>query len=100
MPCVCDSGDFCAEHPPTPAADFRNHDYRWLTYETVFNKPTFRKSNQARRVGLYAVRLDEVDIWVRDYLPDDTLHTLVRAFVPQYTEAESVIRAFSNNRWA
>lgn len=99
MPCVCDKGEFCPEHPPAPGPAFRNRDYRWLTYETVYNKPTFRKSNQARRVGLYAVRLDEVDIWVRDYLDDNTLRTLVRAFAPAYTEAESVIRAFSNNRW-
>jgi hypothetical protein len=61
---------------------FSNAGYDWLTYETVQNKIPFRKSNQARDVGLYFVELRHMRVWARDHLPQEMFSVLVESFFP------------------
>ena len=48
-----------------------NPDCDWLTYETMFNKPQFKKPCGAFKMALYRVPQSELLVWFRDDLPAD-----------------------------
>ena len=66
----------------TPDTQFKNEVFDWLTYETVLNKPKFRKTNQARPVGLYLAKLSDMQVWVRQEIPPASFAALCEAFFP------------------
>jgi len=58
----------------------KNPNQEWQTYETLFNKNKFRKSNSPFDVGLYIIPLAHVNIWVRDHIPRQQIELLVACF--------------------
>jgi hypothetical protein len=80
------------EDPP-----FVNANADWLTYETVLNKPKFRKTNQSRPVGLYAVDMAHLQLWIRSGMPRGSFQALCAAFFPDHTPAE--IQRLTNASW-
>lgn len=76
---------------------FVNTGFEWLTYETVLNKPKFRKTNQARKIGLYAADMANLQLWVRSDFPDGAFQALCASFFPDHTPAE--IQRLSDASW-
>jgi hypothetical protein len=74
-----------------------NNNFEWLTYETVLNKPKFRKSNQPRQIGLYAASMLNMQIWVRTGIPPEAFAALCEAFFPDHTQEE--IQQLSDRSW-
>jgi len=74
-----------------------NTNYDWLTYEVVLNKPKFRKTNQSRKVGLYAVEIADMQLWVQDGLRPQSFTAICAAFFPDHTEAE--VALLSRRSW-
>ncbi|MEZ5429072.1 MAG: hypothetical protein R2747_22690 [Pyrinomonadaceae bacterium] len=74
-----------------------NNDYDWLTYESVFNKPDFRKSNKKYELGLYLIPRDKVTVWFRNNIDAELLTKLTDAFFPDY-ESDKHLKA-SNQIW-
>jgi hypothetical protein len=85
------------ESPGTMEGNFCNQTCDWLTYESVFNKRRFRKSNQRRRVGFYILNLSSMQIWIREYLSDEVLTILTDAFCPDSEMAD--LREVSDSLW-
>ena len=75
---------------------FVNTGYHWLTYETVLNKPKFRKSNQEVKVGLYAACLSDMQLWFRDDIDD--LPFKARRRSPPSLPSELVVEAAKRPR--
>jgi hypothetical protein len=80
------------EDPP-----FVNAGSDWLTYETVLNKQKFRKTNQLRRVGLYAADMADLQLWIRSDMPPASFGALCAAFFPDHTPSE--IQRLSDASW-
>ncbi len=76
---------------------FVNTGCHWLTYETVLNKPKFRKSNQEVKVGLYAACLSDMQLWFRDDIDDLPFKALCDSFLPDHTVDE--VRLLSQASW-
>jgi len=74
-----------------------NEGFEWLTYETVINKPKFRKTNQELEFGLYTLPTDAAEIFLRNGVAPDQLDALASAFFPDYKPAE--IQAHSDAYW-
>jgi len=79
------------------APAFENAGYDWLTYETVLNKPKFRKTNQGRQIGLYAAHLSDMQIWFRDDLTGEPFLAMCESFFPDHTPDE--VRLLSKATW-
>lgn len=71
------------EQPP-----YVNAGFEWLTYETVLNKPKFRKTNQSRKVGLYAADMAGLQVWVRSDIPPAAFNALCESFFPDHKPEE------------
>jgi hypothetical protein len=82
------------EHPP-----FVNGGYDWLTYETVLNKPKFRKTNQLRKIGLYAAEIDDMQVWLRDGMPPGSLNSICSAFFPDHETGEIDLISYGSWWW-
>lgn len=80
-----------------PLRGRRNPDYRWLTYETLFNQRPFRKTNKGREMGLYRVPLDRVRVFVREGIEPEQLSTLTKAFFPELEPAQ--LATLSATEW-
>ncbi|MEM7153899.1 MAG: hypothetical protein AAF799_13705 [Myxococcota bacterium] len=80
-----------------PLRGHRNPDYRWLTYETLFNQRPFRKTNKGREMGLYRVPLDRVRVFVREGIEPEQLSTLTKAFFPELEPAQ--LATLSATEW-
>ncbi len=65
-----------------------NDQYDWLTYESLFNKPQFRKPNGAFKLGLYLIPLNKVTVWIRDSLDATLLAKLADAFFPDLEQSQ------------
>jgi hypothetical protein len=88
------AGDIMEQNPP-----FVNTNYDWLTYEVVLNKPKFRKTNQSRKVGLYAVEMKDMQVWLVDYLQQASIDAIAAAFFPDHTSAELELLAKRSWWW-
>lgn len=67
---------------------FANAEHWWLTYETLFNHPLYRRSNQWREMGVYRIPLEKVRIVVGDDVPQAILADLCAAFFPDLDPAQ------------
>ena len=76
---------------------FVNDGFHWLTYETVLNKPKFRKSNQEVKIGLYAASLSDMQLWFRDGIDGLAFKALCDSFLPDHTVDE--VRLLSEASW-
>lgn len=76
---------------------FVNKNYDWLTYETVLNKPVFRKTNQRRYVGLYLADTADLKLWIRDEMPDEALAAFCESVFPDHTPDE--LKEMSDRSW-
>lgn len=81
----------------TDGTQFKNSGFDWLTYETVLNKPKFRKTNQEAKVGLYLARLRDMLVWVREDMPPAALAALADSFFPDLTK--EMLADLSNRSW-
>jgi len=86
------AADELESNPP-----FVNENYDWLTYEVVLNKPKFRKTNQSRKVGLYAVEIKDMQVWLVDNLRKESVDAIAEAFFPDHTPAE--VKLLSDRSW-
>ena len=79
------------------APAFVNGGFDWLTYETVLNKPKFRKTNQPRKIGLYAANMADMQLWIRTDIPDGSLKALCDSFFPDHSLDE--VKRLSKSSW-
>ena len=80
-----------------PGTAFVNDGFHWLTYETVLNKPKFRKTNQSEPVGLYLAKLSDMQVWIREDIPAASLKVLCEAFIPDLPQ--QAVEDLSNRSW-
>lgn len=85
------------EDPLEAGPAYVNTGFEWLTYETVLNKPKFRKTNQPRKIGLYAADVSDMQVWVRDLMPVGSLPALCNAFFPDHQVGE--VQLLSDGSW-
>lgn len=90
--CKAAAAEETLEQPP-----YVNGGFEWLTYETVLNKPKFRKTNQSRKVGLYAADMAGLQLWVRSDIPPAAFNALCECFFPDHKPEE--IRRLSDASW-
>jgi hypothetical protein len=64
-------------------AGFQNATRDLLTYETAVNLPKFRKTNQARPLGIYTIGRDDVRVWIREGVDAETRARLLPIFFPK-----------------
>jgi hypothetical protein len=64
-----------------------NPNFDWLTYETRFNQAGFKRPNGRYETHLYCLPGNEVIIWYRDGIDDDTVKALAAAFFPDAADA-------------
>jgi hypothetical protein len=74
-----------------------NEGRDWLGYESLFNRVRNRKSNKKYTMGLYILYREDVCVWFRDNLDDETLNNLTAAFFPEYNPQKHL--DYSNSIW-
>ncbi len=67
---------------PRVVLQHENLGFEWLTYETVINNPSFRRTNQVIEIPLYSVSIDKLDIWMRQGVEGALNDALSGAFFP------------------
>lgn len=60
----------------------KNKNYDWLTFESLFNKKRFRRTNKKLEMGLYVIKRSDVTVFFRNYLDPDLVEKLSDAFFP------------------
>lgn len=72
-----------------------NTGHERLTYESVFNHPHFRHTNECRYMASYSIPLDNVNIILGEQLTKECLEALRKAFFPAMPNTE----ALRNSAW-
>lgn len=72
--------------------EFANRGRDWLTYETFFNQPNFRRTNQQRELGLYTMPIDKTSVYLTSGIPTQMLDLLRSAFFPEIHENDHLLQ--------